>query len=169
MEDNVTLHFRHLLFLSRSQSLLLSIQLCYSYLRKSSLRFYLIVHHPGSFRPAQHKVVCIQLLKVLCRRPVLLFFRLMPDKSVRSTSAHLLRRPKRSSISCIASSPFLFVWYWFKTHTLAVWFVADFEVIFYQCTMNFNKWENLETGTAPAINYTGCCAPLFVKLDLTIK
>ena len=33
---------------------------------------FLIVHHPGSFRPAQHKVVCKLLLKVVCGRPSLL-------------------------------------------------------------------------------------------------
>jgi hypothetical protein len=39
---------------------------------------------------------------------------------------------------------------------LAVWFVADFEALSYQATPNFNKSENLETITAPAINYTAC-------------
>jgi hypothetical protein len=39
---------------------------------------------------------------------------------------------------------------------MAVWFVADFEVISYQGTINFDKRENIETCTAPAINYTAC-------------
>jgi hypothetical protein len=39
---------------------------------------------------------------------------------------------------------------------MAVWFVADFEVISYQGTMSFDKRDNLEIGTAPAINYTAC-------------
>jgi hypothetical protein len=40
--------------------------------------------------------------------------------------------------------------------TVAVWFVADFEAIPYQDTTKFDKRENLETCTAPAINYTAC-------------
>ena len=43
--------------------------------------------------------------------------------------------------------------------TLAVWLVADFEVITYQDTMKLDKRENLETGTATPINYTACVRP----------
>ena len=43
--------------------------------------------------------------------------------------------------------------------TLVVWFVADSEALSYQDTPNFNKSENLETDTAPAINYTTCVRP----------
>ena len=49
---------------------------------------FLIVHHFGSFRPTQHKVVYILLLKVVCGRPILLLFQIKSDKSVRSTSTH---------------------------------------------------------------------------------
>ena len=51
---------------------------------------------------------------------------------------------------------------WFVcSQRLAVWLVADFEVISYQGTMNFDKMENLKTGTVTAINYTACCAKYF--------
>jgi hypothetical protein len=40
--------------------------------------------------------------------------------------------------------------------TLVVWFVANSEALPYQETQTFNKSENLETGTATAINYTTC-------------
>jgi hypothetical protein len=46
--------------------------------------------------------------------------------------------------------------------TLVVWFVADFEVLPYQGTPNFNKSESLETGTTTAINYTTCYAQVFI-------
>jgi len=39
---------------------------------------------------------------------------------------------------------------------LVVWFVADFEALPYQATLNLNKSDTLETGTATAINYTTC-------------
>jgi len=39
---------------------------------------------------------------------------------------------------------------------MAVWLVADFEALSYQVKLNFNKSENLETGTATAINYSAC-------------
>jgi hypothetical protein len=39
---------------------------------------------------------------------------------------------------------------------VALWLVADFEALSYQATPNFNKRENLETGTATAINYSAC-------------
>jgi hypothetical protein len=38
----------------------------------------------------------------------------------------------------------------------ALWLVADFEALSYQVKLNFNKSENLETGTATAINYSAC-------------
>jgi len=38
-----------------------------------------------------------------------------------------------------------------------VWFVADSEALSYQGTPNFNKSEDLGTGTVTAINYTTCC------------
>jgi len=40
--------------------------------------------------------------------------------------------------------------------TFALRLVADFEALSYQATPNFNKSENLETGTATAINYSAC-------------
>ena len=49
---------------------------------------FLIVHHPGSFPSAQHKAVCILLLKVICGRPSLLI------PLVRSAS--LFARPPHS-------------------------------------------------------------------------
>jgi hypothetical protein len=45
---------------------------------------------------------------------------------------------------------------------VAVWFVADFEAIPYQDTTKFDKRENLETFTAPAINYTACYGAFFL-------
>ena len=39
--------------------------------------------------------------------------------------------------------------------TLVLWLVADFEALPYQVKPNFNKSENLETGTTRAINYSG--------------
>jgi hypothetical protein len=48
--------------------------------------------------------------------------------------------------------------------TVALWLVAEFEALSYQGTPNFNKSENLETGTATAINYSACCMPqLFIN------
>jgi hypothetical protein len=44
----------------------------------------------------------------------------------------------------------------FTTNAWRYVFVADFEVISYQGTMRFDKRENLETDTVPAINYTAC-------------
>jgi hypothetical protein len=46
--------------------------------------------------------------------------------------------------------------------TMAVWLVADFGVRSYQVTLNFNRSNNFETGTATAINYTACCAAFFI-------
>ena len=43
--------------------------------------FFLIVHHRGSFRPTQHKVVCKLLLKVVCGRPVPLLMLMIPRLS----------------------------------------------------------------------------------------
>jgi|WetSurMetagenome_2_1015567.scaffolds.fasta_scaffold95275_1 hypothetical protein len=43
--------------------------------------------------------------------------------------------------------------------TMALWLVADFEGLSYQVTPNFNKSENLETGTETAINYSACVRP----------
>jgi len=40
--------------------------------------------------------------------------------------------------------------------TLALWLVADFEVLPYQDTLNFDKSENLEIRTETAINYSAC-------------
>jgi hypothetical protein len=40
--------------------------------------------------------------------------------------------------------------------TLALWLVADLDVLSYQVTPNFDKSENLETGTSTAINYSAC-------------
>jgi hypothetical protein len=40
--------------------------------------------------------------------------------------------------------------------TVALWLVANFEELSYKATPNFNKSENLETGTATAINYSAC-------------
>ena len=53
------------------------------------------------------------------------------------------------------------VWFLLCT-TVALWLVAEFEALSYQGTPNFNKSENLETGTATAINYSACCMPQLV-------
>jgi hypothetical protein len=42
---------------------------------------------------------------------------------------------------------------------LALWLVADLEALPYHVTPNFNKSENLETGTETAINYSACVRP----------
>jgi len=47
-----------------------------------------------------------------------------------------------------------------------VWFVADSEALPYQATPNFIKSENLEIGTATAINYTTCYGLGFIHLIL---
>jgi hypothetical protein len=39
--------------------------------------------------------------------------------------------------------------------TLALWLVADFKVLAYQTSPNFNKSKNLETCTATAISRVG--------------
>jgi hypothetical protein len=48
--------------------------------------------------------------------------------------------------------------------TLALWLVADFEALSYQVTLNLNKSQNLETGTATAINYSACYAALIILI-----
>jgi hypothetical protein len=45
--------------------------------------------------------------------------------------------------------------------TVALWLVADLDVLSYQVTPNFDKSENLETGTATAINYSACVELFF--------
>jgi hypothetical protein len=53
----------------------------------------------------------------------------------------------------------IFNGFWLRNNwcqRFAVWFVADSEALSYQGTMSFDKRENLETSTAPAINYTAC-------------
>ena len=72
-DTNVTTLFRHHLFpLTRPQSLVHSIQLDNTHLQESKPSLFLIVHHKGSFRPMQHKVVCRLLLTVVCRSPFLI-------------------------------------------------------------------------------------------------
>jgi hypothetical protein len=57
--------------LSRSQSLIQTIQLYLHLPAKFNTSLFLIVHHSGCFPPAQHKVVCILFLKIVCGRPIL--------------------------------------------------------------------------------------------------
>ena len=58
--------FQHLFFhVTRLPSLVQSIQLDQAHLQKSLLLLFLIVHHQGSFRPQQHKVVCKLLRTVV--------------------------------------------------------------------------------------------------------
>lgn len=40
--------------------------------------------------------------------------------------------------------------------SVALWLVADFVALTYQDTVNFNKSETHEIGTATAINYSTC-------------
>ena len=80
-DTNVTARFRHLLLLLRD----FIVGLIYSARQYAPTGikslFFLIVHHRGSFRPTQHKVVCKLLLKVVCGRPIPLLMLMIPRLS----------------------------------------------------------------------------------------
>ena len=80
-DTNVTIRFRHHCKLLRD----FIVGLIYSARQYSLTRikspFFLIVHHRGSFRPTQHKVVCKLLLKVVCGRPIPLLIIMIPRLS----------------------------------------------------------------------------------------
>jgi hypothetical protein len=46
----------------------------------------------------------------------------------------------------------------YAAQRLAVWLVADFEALSYQVTTTFDTGCAARIRTAPAINYTACCA-----------
>ena len=71
-ENRLSLLSTSSLPLSRHLPLVQSIQLLYTYLQKYFLSLFLIVHHLGSCRPTQHKVVRKLLLTAVCGRPLLL-------------------------------------------------------------------------------------------------
>ena len=72
-DTNVNICFQHLLVnFTRLLSLVYSIQLINTHLRKSLFPFFLIVHHQKSFRSQQHKVICKLSLTIVCGRPFLL-------------------------------------------------------------------------------------------------
>ena len=80
-DTNVPTRFRHLLLLLRD----FIVGLIYSARQYAPTGikslFFLIVHHRGSFRPTQHKVVCKLLLKVVCGRPIPLLMLMIPRLS----------------------------------------------------------------------------------------
>ena len=51
---------------------------------------------------------------------------------------------------------------------LAVWLVADFEALSYQVSTTFDTNCTARIPTAPAINYTACCAFGFYFFHLPI-
>jgi len=128
--------------LSRYRSPVQSIQLCHSYLRQSLLPLFLIAHHPGSFPPAQHKVVCLLRLIVVSGRPFL-------KSCVQRRINHFARTPRpwivslRSSIICTA--PFARLAKVQGTHVLWYGVVRDYEAISYQFTTTFYEPQTLKT------------------------
>jgi len=52
---------------------------------------------------------------------------------------------------------------------MAVWLVADFEVLSYQVTTTFDTGCAARIRTASAINYTACCMLVFIHYYLVVN